>query len=122
MGWDFKKGIPIYSQIIERLELDLLSGKYQLGEKLPSVRDLAMEANVNPNTMQRALSVMERSGLIYSERTSGRFVTLDHEKIDSLRKDLIRKNVDQFFTTLKNLGIKNEEILKAVEDRCTREE
>jgi len=120
MSWEFKKGIPIYAQIIEKLELDLLSGKYELGEKLPSVRDLALEANVNPNTMQRALSEMERSGLIYSERTSGRFVTLDKEKITSLKAELSIKHFEAFFDTLHSLGFSDEEIKNAVIDRCNK--
>ncbi len=120
MSWEFKKGIPIYVQIVERIEMDLLSGKYELGEKLPSVRDLALEANVNPNTMQRDLSEMERSGLIYSERTSGRFVTLDKEKITNLKNELSIKHVEAFFNTLHSLGFSDDEIKNAVIERCTK--
>jgi DNA-binding transcriptional regulator YhcF (GntR family) len=122
MSWDFKKGIPIYSQIIRKLELDLLSGKYQVGEKLPSVRDLAMEANVNPNTMQRALVEMERSGLIYSERTTGRFVTLEQKRIDDLKDELSKEYFDQFFESLYSLGFSDKEIVLAVKRKCKMED
>lgn len=122
MSWDFKKGIPIYSQIVRKLEIDLLSGRYQLGEKIPSVRDLAMEANVNPNTMQRALMEMERSGLIYSERTSGRFVTLEQDRINNLKEELSKEYFDEFFKSLYLLGFTNDEIVDAVKKRIKTEE
>ena len=79
---------PIYLQIIERVQMDIITGRYQPGDKLPSVRDLAQEAAVNPNTMQKALSELERSGLIYSQRTSGRFITEDKELIHQMKKNL----------------------------------
>ena len=75
MEWNFKSGIPIYTQIIDEMTMRIASGYYGPGDKLPSVRDLAMDAGVNPNTMQRALAELERRGLVFSERTSGRFVT-----------------------------------------------
>ncbi len=72
MAWEFKDGIPIYRQLVRRLEISIAAGEYQSGEKMPSVRDLAMEAGVNPNTMQRALAELEAGGLLHSERTAGR--------------------------------------------------
>ncbi|MCR5271606.1 MAG: GntR family transcriptional regulator [Lachnospiraceae bacterium] len=122
MDWEFKKGVPIYIQIIEKIEFDLLSGKYKVGEKLPSVRELAMEANVNPNTMQKAFSEMERMELIFTERTSGRYVTTDQTKIDALKKELSKKYVDEFFDTLHSLGFDDNEILNAVNTKCKGEE
>ena len=79
MPWNLDSSRPIYLQIIERVQMDIITGRYQPGDKLPSVRNLAQEAAVNPNTMQKALSELERSGLIYSQRTSGRFITEDKE-------------------------------------------
>ena len=73
MKWIFKDGIPIYSQIVEQMKLHIASGAYKMGDKLPSVRDLAVEAGVNPNTMQRAFAELERDGLLHSERTRGKY-------------------------------------------------
>ena len=88
MPWNLDSSRPIYLQIIERVQMDIITGRYQPGDKLPSVRDLAQEAAVNPNTMQKALSELERSGLIYSQRTSGRFITEDKELIHQMKKEL----------------------------------
>ena len=77
MPWDLDNERPIYLQLMERIQQDIVSGVYKPGEKIPSVRDLALDAAVNPNTMQKALSELERSGLVYSQRTSGRFITED---------------------------------------------
>ncbi len=82
MPWNLNSDRPIFMQIIEIIQLDIISGRYAPGEKLPSVRDLASEAAVNPNTMQKALSELERSGLVYSQRTSGRFITEDTKMIE----------------------------------------
>ncbi|MCR5468099.1 MAG: GntR family transcriptional regulator [Lachnospiraceae bacterium] len=122
LEWEFKKGVPIYMQIIEKMEMDLLSGKYKPGDKLPSVRDMAMEAGVNPNTMQKAFSEMERSGLIYTERTAGRFVTTDHGRISALKSELSVKYLDELFETLHSLGFTDSEILSAVKEKCEGEE
>ena len=81
MPWNLDPQRPIYAQIIERVQLDIVTGHYAPGSRLPSVRELAAQAAVNPNTMQRALSELEGSGLIYAQRTSGRFVTEDTARI-----------------------------------------
>ena len=81
MPWNLDSDRPIFIQILERIRVDIISGKYQPGDKLPSVRELAAEAAVNPNTMQRAFAELERTGLVYSKRTSGRFITEDREMI-----------------------------------------
>ena len=75
MAWTLDSDRPIFLQIVERIQTDIVSGRYQPGDKLPSVRDLAAEASVNPNTMQKAFAELERTGLVYSRRTSGRFIT-----------------------------------------------
>ena len=75
MSWTFKEDRPIYSQLVEHIKLGIVSGEWSPGSKLPSVRDLAEEAGVNPNTMQRALADLEREGLVHSKRTSGRYIT-----------------------------------------------
>lgn len=77
MAWELDSDRPIFIQIVERIQMEIISGKYSPGDKLPSVRDLAAVAAVNPNTMQKALTELERTGLVYSQRTSGRFITED---------------------------------------------
>ena len=72
MQWSFSNDLPIYSQLIGQIKVGIVSGVFPPGERLPSVRDLATEAGVNPNTMQRALAELERDGLVYSQRTAGR--------------------------------------------------
>lgn len=110
MPWNLDSSRPIYLQIIERVQMDVITGRYQPGDKLPSVRDLAQEAAVNPNTMQKALSELERSGLIYSQRTSGRFITEDKELIHQMKKELAAAEVSAFVAHMKQLGITPEEI------------
>ena len=110
MPWNLDSSRPIYLQIIERVQMDVITGRYQPGDKLPSVRDLAQEAAVNPNTMQKALSELERSGLIYSQRTSGRFITEDKELIHQMQKELAAAEVSAFVAHMKQLGITPEEI------------
>ena len=84
MAWTFKEDRPIYSQLVEQIKMGIASGKWTPGAKLPSVRDLAEEAGVNPNTMQRALADLERDGLVYSKRTSGRYKQL-YRKYETAR-------------------------------------
>lgn len=104
MGWDLKSDRPIYSQLIEYIELRIVSGAYPAGSKLPSVRDMATEAAVNPNTMQRALSQLENDGLLFSQRTSGRFVTEDVEKIMQVKNALAMELIREFIERMSNLG------------------
>ncbi len=104
MGWDLKSDRPIYSQLIEYIELRIVSGAYPAGSKLPSVRDMATEAAVNPNTMQRALSQLESDGLLFSQRTSGRFVTEDVEKIMQVKNALAMELIHEFIERMSNLG------------------
>ena len=116
MKWDFKSSLPIYQQIVEVLELHIVSGGYPPGSRMPTVRDLALEAGVNPNTMQRALQQLERNGLVFSERTSGRFVTKDEEILRKLRLTLAHEYISQMYTSLQQLGMSQEEIVAAVRD------
>ena len=88
MPWNLDDSRPIYLQLMERIQHDIISGVYQPGDKLPSVRDLALDAAVNPNTMQKALSELERGGLVYSHRTSGRFITDDSTLLKKIKTDL----------------------------------
>lgn len=122
MPWNLDSARPIYLQIIERVQMDIITGRYQPGDKLPSVRDLAQEAAVNPNTMQKALSELERSGLIYSQRTSGRFITEDKELIHQMKQELAAAEVSAFVAHMKQLGITPEEILQLLAKTMEEEE
>ena len=122
MPWNLDSSRPIYLQIIERVQMDIITGRYQPGDKLPSVRDLAQEAAVNPNTMQKALSELERSGLIYSQRTSGRFITEDKELIHQMKKELAAAEVSAFVAHMKQLGITPEEIRQLLAKTMEEEE
>ena len=122
MPWNLDSSRPIYLQIIERVQMDIITGRYQPGDKLPSVRDLAQEAAVNPNTMQKALSELERSGLIYSQRTSGRFITEDKELIHQMKKELAAAEVSAFVAHMKQLRITPEEIRQLLAETIEEEE
>ena len=122
MPWNLDSSRPLYLQIIERVQMDIITGRYQPGDKLPSVRDLAQEAAVNPNTMQKALSELERSGLIYSQRTSGRFITEDKELIHQMKKELAAAEVSAFVAHMKQLGITPEEIRQLLAETIEEEE
>ncbi len=109
MPWNFNSNTPIYMQIIEQIKLSIAVGEYKAGDKILSVRELAAEAEVNPNTMQKALSELERDGLLYTQRTSGRFITNDPKTIEDLRKQLANEQIENFISKMKLLGYSPEE-------------
>ena len=109
MSWEFKNGRAIYIQLIEQIQLRIISGLYKVGGRLPSVRDMASEAAVNPNTMQRALSELEKLGIVYSEGTSGRFITDDIQKIEALKKELAIEQAEKFLRSMIKIGFNKEE-------------
>lgn len=111
MSWNLNSDRPIFIQILERIRMDIISGKYQPGEKLPSVRELAAEAAVNPNTMQRAFAELERTGLVYAKRTSGRFITEDQEMIEAIKTEIAKEKIRQFLESMRQLGYGTEQTL-----------
>lgn len=104
MPWNFNSTTPIYVQIIEHIKLRIAVGEYGAGDKLLSVRELAAEAEVNPNTMQKALSELERDGLLYTQRTAGRFITEDKKLISDLREQLAGEQLEMFLKKMNQLG------------------
>lgn len=112
MKWNFADDRPIYSQLIEQIKQGIISGEYELGSKLPSVRDLAEEAGVNPNTMQKALSELEQTGIIFSKRTAGRFITENEELRNKMKAESAKSILQGFLDQMKNLGISKEEAIK----------
>lgn len=115
MPWNLDSDKPIFLQIVERLEQDILSGSYAPGEKIPSVRDLALEAAVNPNTMQKALAELERKGLVYSQRTSGRFVTEDNKLIARCKAEKAQEDIRLFMADMNALGLTKEEVITLIQ-------
>ena len=116
MEWQIDNNKPVYIQLVEQLKMKIISGEIELDSKLDSVRNLAAEAMVNPNTMQKALAELERQGFVYSKRTSGRFVTDDKALIDRERKNLVKDSVKASLETLINLGYIDEEIMRLIEE------
>ena len=116
MPWNLDSDRPIFIQIIEKIQMDIISGLYAPGDKLPSVRELAQNASVNPNTMQKALSELERTGLVYSRRTSGRYITEDAAMITNLKKTLANDIVKQFLDNMQRLGIQDEEVISLISE------
>ena len=112
MAWDLDADRPIYAQLVERIQMQIVSGQYPAGRKLPSVRELAAVAAVNPNTMQNAVAELERSGLIITQRTNGRPVTEDQQKIRDIKEALAQEHVNNFFTKMKELGYTEQEAIE----------
>ena len=111
MRWFFSNDAPIYTQLIEQIKVGIVTGAFPKGERLPSVRDLATEAGVNPNTMQRAMTELERDGLVYSQRTAGRFVTEDETMIQQAKRALAERHIETFLKAMSALGFQREEMI-----------
>ena len=122
MDWNFRNDQPIYSQLIQRLTEAIVSGVYAPGEKLPSVRELALEAGVNPNTVQRSLTELEREGLVFSQRTAGRFVTENENMIVNAKLRIADERVREFLRSMKTLGCGRQEIISLIEGAKEDEE
>lgn len=110
MPYDFDSGRPIYTQLLEKITTDIVSGVLAPGQKLPGVRESACEYGVNPNTVQRAMAELERQGLVYSERTAGRFVTNDTELIHATRMSIARTLAQNYLKSMQELGMPTDEI------------
>lgn len=114
MEFNFDNDRPIYIQLVNYLKLYIISGKIQLGEKLPSVRELASLAKVNPNTIQKALIELENDKLIYTERTNGKYVTKDRELIENNKQSLAQKTTSKYIEDMINIGILKEDIINYI--------
>ena len=121
MNWNFRSDLPIYSQLVEQIKLGIVSGAFLPGERLASVRDMAAEAGVNPNTMQRALQELERDGMVYSQRTAGRFVTENMSVIEHAKRKLADEQVRSFLDAMGRLGYRREEILSLLKEEKEEE-
>ena len=110
MGWNFQNDLPIYTQLVDAIKFSIVSGELLPGARMSTVRDLALEAGVNPNTMQRALQQLEREGLVFSQRSSGRFVTEDVSVIDRARSALAVEYVRRYRDSMASLGFSEDEM------------
>ncbi len=111
MKWTFTGDAPIYAQLMEQLKAGIVSGEFPPGGRLPSVRELAAEAGVNPNTMQRSLAELEREGLVVSQRTAGRFVTEEEGVNEHTKEQLAQGHIQTFWTAMEALGYSRDRAL-----------
>lgn len=116
MNFIFDNDRPIYIQLVEQLKLCIVSGKLELGSRLPSVRDFALQTQVNPNTMQKALIELENEKLVYTERTNGKFVTRDKELIDSVKKEIAKQKVQVYLSDMKKLGFSDIDAIQYLQE------
>ncbi len=115
MSWKFDEKSPIYIQIAQHIMMQIISQEIKSGDQLSTVRDLAEEAGVNPNTMQRAFSELEREGMVYSQRTSGRYVTDDKELIMKKRRDVAESELQSFVDNMQKIGFQVDDITSVLE-------
>ncbi|MGB4658559.1 MAG: GntR family transcriptional regulator [Mobilitalea sp.] len=116
MQWDLNSERPVYLQLIEQIQASIISGYYKPGDKLPSVRDLAADAAVNPNTMQKALAELERIGLVSTNRTSGKFITADGQVIVKLKGQSAKSQIMDFLDRMRQIGFQPTETLTLISD------
>ena len=121
MPWTLDDTRPIYLQLEDIIKSKIIAGIYKPGQKLPSVRELAAEAAVNPNTMQKALAELERSGLVYTQRTSGRYITEDTAIMQNLKHQLAHDLIHQFLETMAHLGYTREESIQLLIEESKEE-
>ena len=116
MDWNLDDSRPIWPQIKDKLMQDIIAGVYPMGSSFPTVRELAAEAQVNRNTMQRALSDLETEGLVITNRTAGRVVTTDQKLIELKKLELARANIHNFLDMMESLGYDAEATIKLMKE------
>lgn len=116
LDYNFDNERPIYIQLVEMIRIDIVSGKFKKGQKLPSVRELALMMKVNPNTMQKALVELENEKLIYTERTNGKYVTEDKELIENAKKELAQEKVNDYLKSMQDIGINYDSAIKYLQE------
>ena len=115
MAWQFGGKTPVYKQIVSRIRADILNGRYQPDEQIPPVRQLAMEAGVNPNTIQRALAELEAENLFVTRGTVGRFITSDTAVLEQVRRILREETIERLITDAESVGITREDLMHYLE-------
>lgn len=122
MAVDFEPDKPIYQQIMDRISSEIVRGKRKPGEKLPSVREYAMECGVNPNTMSRTYRELEQIGVVETKRGQGTFVTENVERLTAIRESLKEKHIASFIQDMFELGFSLDEMIDGIKDFDTKEE
>lgn len=122
MPWEISSERSVYLQLVDIIKQKIMSGEYQPGQRMASVRELAADAAVNPNTMQRALAELERQGLLYTQRTSGRFVSEDGGLIDGLRLSGAEQKAKEFYLEMIQMGLSAEEVRRLVNQAIAKAE
>lgn len=116
MEYNFDNERPIYIQLVELIRIKIVSGEFQRGQKIPSVRELALAMKVNPNTMQKALVELEDEKLIYTERTNGKYVTEDEKLIEKVKNELAKEKVKNYINSMNSIGISFDEAVKYLQE------
>ncbi len=116
MEYNFDNERPIYIQLVELIRIKIVSGEFQRGQKIPSVRELAFMMKVNPNTMQKALVELEDEKLIYTERTNGKYVTEDEKLIEKVKDELAKEKVKNYINSMNSIGISFDEAVKYLQE------
>ena len=116
MEFNFDNERPIYIQLVELIRIKIVSGEFQRGQKIPSVRELALAMKVNPNTMQKALVELEDEKLIYTERTNGKYVTEDKKLIEKVKNELAKEKVENYIKSMNLIGISFDEAVKYLQE------
>ena len=118
---EYNSALPIYLQVANNIKRDIVTGKLQLGEKLPSVRDLAIAYTINPNTVSRVYKELEMEDVCFTRRGMGTFVTQDPEKVKIMKKEMAGTLIYEFLEGMKQLGFTQEEAIKVLEQSEYRE-
>lgn len=116
MSFDFNNDTPIYLQIIDHIKMQIINKTFKPNEKIPSVRELSLIFEVNPNTIQKSLAELENLGLIITERTNGKYVTDNLNTIEKIKQETIKIKLNSFYDSMQNMGISKEEILKILKE------
>ena len=111
---EFNDKKPIYIQLVEQIKIDIITNKYKINEKIPSVREFALNLKVNPNTINRALLQLEEEKLIITKRTSGKFITDDQKLIDKIKNDVAKTTTEKFLNDMEKLNISKKEIIELI--------
>lgn len=117
MKFNFNNDRPIYIQLVEQLQIHIISGQLKPGEKMPSIRDLAISCRVNPNTLQKALNELEDKKVIYTERTSGKYVTQDNKIIEKLKENIATTKVKTYLTDMESIGFTKEQAIAYLKEK-----
>ncbi|MBW9159635.1 GntR family transcriptional regulator [Clostridium tagluense] len=119
MDTTFNDKTPIYLQIMDLIKMDIVTGKLKSNDKLPSVREMAINLKVNPNTLQRSYQELERLGIVFTQRGTGTFVGEEKNMVDNLKKEMAKEVIDSFILRMKSLGFTTNEIIESISNETT---